>query len=284
MAATTKIYRFRQAMQKVYGPFESLSEQEVRQWHPPENSGGHRGRYLWTDAFGVLNFVTLHKETMDQKYLTLARGLIKTVHDVLGRTRDGKARLPRATDHEPLNGGLRIGKTDEGGPDGDGQYHHYLTIWMFALNRMSIAAKDESYNDQAIALARAIHPRFFINIDSEHSRMVWKIAMDMSKPLVASEGNLDAVDGFVIFSLLAACAKDKQCLANERADYQRVIDRKARHAISQDTLDLGMSLWTAQWGSTHNGSAKRLGNRCLEIFGQLKRSAEISNYIANSLS
>jgi hypothetical protein len=50
---------------------------------------------------------------------------------------------------------------DADGPDGDGQYHHYLTLWMFALNRMSLASGDRRYNDSAIALAKAIHGPFF---------------------------------------------------------------------------------------------------------------------------
>lgn len=134
---------------------------------------------------------------------------------------------------------------DERGLDGDGQYHHYLTIWMFALNHISIASGKLTYNDQAIALAKAIHPHFFIDVNTDAPRMVWKIAVDMSQPLVGSEGNLDAVDGFVVFGLLAAVAQDPQCLATEIADYQRVIDREEWHAISDDMLDLGISLWIA---------------------------------------
>lgn len=57
MSAPTPLDRFKQAMQIVYGPFESLKTDQLAQWHPPENSGGHQGRYLWTDAFGVLKFL-----------------------------------------------------------------------------------------------------------------------------------------------------------------------------------------------------------------------------------
>jgi hypothetical protein len=135
--------------------------------------------------------LTLYKETGEDKYLAFAQSLVRTVHDVQGRTRDGKSRLLGATDENPLGGGLRIGKEEAAGSDGDGQYHHYLTLWMFALNRLSVAAKDPSYNAQAISLAKAIHPHFFVNRSSSHPRMVWKIAMDMSRPLVHSEGNLD---------------------------------------------------------------------------------------------
>ena len=40
----------------------------------------------------------------------LAKNLVRKVHDIQGRTRDGKSRLPGATDENPLGGGLRIGK------------------------------------------------------------------------------------------------------------------------------------------------------------------------------
>lgn len=106
---------------------------------------GQQSRYLWTDAFGVCNFITLARETGDGRYLDQADALIHDVHETLGRERDGKKRLPHATDAEPLKGmhlslslitshcmyitgGLRIGKVHaEGHPDGDGQYFHYLT-------------------------------------------------------------------------------------------------------------------------------------------------------------
>ena len=99
MASTTAhLMRFQQAMESIYGSFSAITDPHA--WTPPPKSGGHRGRYLWTDAFGVINFITLHhehtktsSEDTDNKYLTLARRLIETVHDVLGRTRDGKSRL-----------------------------------------------------------------------------------------------------------------------------------------------------------------------------------------------
>lgn len=91
--------------------------------------------------------------------------------------------------------------------------------------------------------------------------------MDMSRPLVASEDNADALDGYAAFSLLAALAKVPQCPATEIADYQRVIDRKGQHVVSHDMLDLGMSLWLAHWGTASNSSAQQLGTRCIELFG-----------------
>ena len=233
-------------MEQIYGPFDSLPKDKISVWTPPEMSEGHRGRYLWTDGFAVVNFITLSKETSDDKYLGLADRLIQTVHDVLGRTRDGSSRLPNATDEYPLRGGLRIGKHHATGSDADGQYHHYLTIWMFALNRMSIASKKEWYNDQAISLAKAIHPRFMIDRDSSRPRMFWKMSMDLKTPLVFSEGNLDPIDGYVIFNLLQQTA-GSEVLAQEISEYKKILDTKWQRYASDDPLDLGMTLWTAHW-------------------------------------
>lgn len=267
-----KVDRFQQAMESVYGRFWNIRDPE--NWSPPQRSGGHRGRYLWTDAFGVVNLLTMHKEYTiagggcdDTRYLALARRLVETVHDVLGRTRDGRSRLPGATDNHPLGGGLRIGKTDAHGPDCDGQYHHYLTIWMFALNRMAMASGDMDYNRQAVELARAIHPKFFVDRSAARPRMIWKMATDLSAPLVTSEGNLDPIDGFVMFRLLQATALeagDGEVLTEEIADYRRVMDRKGEHFVSSDPLDLGMTLWTAHWFSDRETWASNLATRCFE--------------------
>lgn len=123
MASAKDIQRFKEAMHLVYGPLESVSEESAQIWRPPEQpgAGGHRGRYLWTDAFGILNFITLAKETSTPLYLSLAGRLVETVHAVLGSTRDGRQRLPLSTETEPLKGGLRIGKVKAHGSDCDGQ-------------------------------------------------------------------------------------------------------------------------------------------------------------------
>ncbi|OXV07277.1 hypothetical protein Egran_04957 [Elaphomyces granulatus] len=273
--ATTGKFRlalFEQAMETLYGNLSAVDDPD--RWTPPPNSGGHRGRYLWTDAFGVINFLTLHQELsgtatgkQDTRYLMLARRLVDTVHDVLGRTRDGRALLPGATDENPLGGGLRIGKIDESGPDGDGQYHHYLTIWMFALNRLSLATGEPTYNRQAVALAKAIHPRFFVNRQSTRPQMVWKMAMDLSTALVPSEGNLDPIDGYVVFRLLQALAlenNDGKVLDEEIGDYKRVMERKGEHSVSSDPLDLGMTLWTTHWFAEREDWATRLAGKCIE--------------------
>lgn len=251
MTAISGIGRATAAMKAVYGSFDQLSDDEIARWTPPEHpgAGGHRGRYLWTDAFGVVNFITMARESSSPKYLELAKRLVQAVQDILGRTRDGAARLDGATDDEPLKGGLRIGKASATGDDCDGQYHHYLTIWMFALNRLSIAAKDPKYNDLAIQLAKAIHPQFLVKKLTGGTKMVWKISIDMKDVLVASEGHLDATTGFVIFRLLQETAvnqgRQAKLLQQEIDDYDKIMGRKENIRPSGDLLDLGMGLWIA---------------------------------------
>lgn len=168
------------------------------------------------------------------------------MHSTLGKTRDLSSHLPGASASKPLAGGLRIGKEDATGPDGDGQYHHYLTLWMFALNTLSRLSGEKAYNDQAISLAQAIHPHFVYNRESSRPRMYWKMSMDLKEPLVRSEGNLDPVDGLVVFRLLQRTdGEDSTVLAEEIKDYQRIVDSKWKNYSSSDPLDLGMTLWIA---------------------------------------
>ncbi|KAI9158068.1 hypothetical protein HJFPF1_06056 [Paramyrothecium foliicola] len=286
MVNSDVLVRFTNTMKSVYGPFDALDPSQATAWTPPEDpgAGGHRGRYLWTDAFGIVNFLTLYKETSSPLYLALARQLVETVHDVLGRTRDGAARLAGATDEEPLRGGLRIGKTSATGSDADGQYHHYLTLWMFALNRLSLATSESVYNELAVQLARAIHPRFVFPRPSGSLRMVWKISMDMSSILVPSKGHLDAATGYVVFKLLQNTAAvqtptGEPPLEKEIADYARIMADEGEQTPSGDFLDLGMGLWMCHfceeepWTASFIGEALELAKDMLEPSSRLLRRA-----------
>ena len=258
MEQDDRLRHFTEAMIGVYGFFDDLTEDEAASWDPPHSpgAGGHGGRYLWTDAFAVVNFITLFRETSSPKYLTLAKRLVTTVHDVLGRTRDGSARLPGATDAEPLRGGLRIGKPSATGADGDGQYHHYLTLWMFALNRISLAAEAPVYNALAVQLAQAIHPHFVLRRASGEKHMVWKISTDMQHVLVSSQGHLDAATGYVVCKLLqrGAAAPERDVLAAEVADYEHLMHQGSL-SPSGDSLDLGMGLWISQFAADERWAA-----------------------------
>src|SRR3954447_9786216 len=58
-------------------------------------------RYLWTDAFGVVLYISLYRQLAEERWLHAAEALVADVELVLGRSR-----------------GLRIGEA----PDRDGQY------------------------------------------------------------------------------------------------------------------------------------------------------------------
>lgn len=87
-------------------------------------------------------------------------------------------------------------------PDGDGQYMHYLTKWMVALNRMGVARGDSRYNDLAIQLAKGVHRHFVYAAPGGELHMYWKMSIDLRRPAVFSEGNLDPFDCLATYKLL----------------------------------------------------------------------------------
>jgi len=238
---STRFQTFKKVIDNVYGKYETSG------WKPKAYTD-NKSRYLWTDAYGVCNYITLYNETKDTQYLNAAKALIQDVHNTLGKDRVGRHRLGSSTDEDPLLGGLRIGKIDEEGtPDGDGQYFHYLTKWMFALNRMSIATNDYNYNRLAIQLAASIHPHFVYNRESNRPRMYWKISIDMSKPLTRSEGNLDPYDGYITYRILRDHSPDNSILHQEIKDMEKMVNSKYENYSSDDPLDLGEAVWISHW-------------------------------------
>uniref|UniRef100_A0A915JSW7 Alpha-1,2-Mannosidase n=1 Tax=Romanomermis culicivorax TaxID=13658 RepID=A0A915JSW7_ROMCU len=259
--------RIKRILNKVYGEFSPVA------WKP-KSFKDNKSRYLWTDAYGVVSFLNLFCITKDEAFLNQAKILIKSVHDVLGKTRDGRERLGNATEDHPTLGGLRlckfscykslsqsshvqrmkrkIGKpNDEGSSmDGDGQYYHYLTKWMFALNRMTFVTTDSTYNKWAIELAQSIHPHFVEKSESGMAkRMCWKVSINLSKPLVNSEGGLDPYDGYVTYCILRDTSNDSDTLSSEINDLKNLIDRRYESYSTHDTLDAGEALWLTSWCS-----------------------------------
>ena len=187
-------------------------------------------RYLWTDAFAVCNFLELYRHTGDETYRQLALRLVDQVHRVLGRHREDDPRtgwISGLDEHEgtmhPTKGGLRIGKEmNERRPadpvderlewDRDGQYYHYLTKWMHALNRVSRVTGDATYNRWAIELAKTAHAGFtYVPSFGGPKRMYWKMSIDLSYPLVPSMGHHDPLDGFITYHQLRGTpAKDDE--------------------------------------------------------------------------
>ncbi len=181
-----------------------------------EPAGPHPQRYLWTDAFAVCNYLELFHQTGNIIYRDLALRLVDQVHHTLGRHREDDTRsgwisgLPENEGElHPTLGGLRIGKHHkERGPDEpynerrewdqDGQYFHYLTKWMHALNQVSRVTGDVKYLTWAIELEQTVHAGFtYLPGSGSRKRIYWKMSTDLTRPLVPSMGQHDPLDGFV---------------------------------------------------------------------------------------
>ncbi|MDD1714358.1 MAG: hypothetical protein LUQ61_03750 [Methanoregulaceae archaeon] len=175
-------------------------------------------RYLWTDSFAVCNYLELFRRTGDEAHRDLALRLVGQVHNVLGRHREDDPRsgwISGLDDQEgafhPTIGGLRIGKPrperKQGEPpnermewEQDGQYYHYLTRWMHALNRTGCVTGEPVYTSWAVELARTAHARFvYTPPSSGQKRMYWKMSIALSRPQVASMGLHDPLDGLVSY-------------------------------------------------------------------------------------
>ena len=153
-------------------------------------------------------------EPATNRYLRFARELVDQVHHILGRHRDDDPRRgwisglsEEEGERHPTRGGLRIGKTlNEREPneppdsqlewDRDGQYFHYLTKWMHALYRMGQETGESRYQRWAVELAATAHHAFTCEVyPGGPKRMVWKMSIDLSRPLVSSMGQHDPLDG-----------------------------------------------------------------------------------------
>lgn len=173
-------------------------------------------RYLWTDAFGVVGLLTLHRLLADESRLREAEAVVAEVNRVLGRPR-----------------GYRIGEA----PDRDGQYFHYLAMWLFALWRLSQVRP--SYRTAAIGLVRAIHPAFFV----PGRGVLWKMREDLSGPYPGyGYGALDPFHAAVVYRLI-----DPVGLASEIGDMESLVEATYPDLTVTQDLGLGMMLWQAHF-------------------------------------
>jgi hypothetical protein len=225
-------------------------------------------RYLWTDAFAVCNFLGLYQETGGEEFKDLALQLVDQVHNTLGRHRgdDSRTGWISGLDEEqgrkhPTRGGLRIGKPlQERGPtvpfdeglewDRDGQYYHYLTKWMHALNRVSRVTGDMKYNTWAVALAKTAHARFVSTSRyGGPKKMYWKMSIDLSRPLVPSMGQHDPLDGFVTYNELQATAAKEDEESIEKDLRAEILDTvhlcQGKSWVTDDPLGIGGLLFDA---------------------------------------
>ncbi len=219
-------------------------------------------RYLWTDAFAVCNYLELYRQTGEQTFLQLALNLVDQVHQILGQHRKDSVHSgwlsgldeEQARQH-PAVGGLRIGKRlnerliGEAASESleweqDGQYFHYLTKWMHALNCVSRDTGNFIYNQWALELARVAHAAFtYTPSEGGVKRMYWKMSIDLSRPLVDSMGQHDPLDGLITYQQLEATAKRFNdalpdiCLKTET---EEMVAMCAGHSwATQDPLGIG---------------------------------------------
>ncbi|MGB8330982.1 MAG: hypothetical protein WCE62_12745 [Polyangiales bacterium] len=189
-------------------------------------------RYLWTDAFAVCNFIGLARATGEDRYTSLALRLVDQVHHELGSYRSDDSRTgwisgmsEREGEFHPTRGGLRIGKElrERGVSESfdenlewhrDGQYFHYLTKWMHALDQLARWTGRVQFNEWARELASVAHDAF-VHATRDGRRMVWKMSSDLSRPLVASMGQHDPIDGFITCIQLQMTKSELQPAATE---------------------------------------------------------------------
>ncbi|MBW2212240.1 MAG: hypothetical protein JRG67_14600 [Deltaproteobacteria bacterium] len=223
-------------------------------------------RYLWTDAFAVCNFLGLAQVTGEERYMDLALRLVDQVHHVLGSYRADDSRsgwISGLSEQEgeahPTRGGLRIGKAlpERGVSEPfdeqlewqqDGQYFHYLTKWMHALDQVSRWTRQPHFNGWARELAEVSHDAFTYT-DQSGRRMFWKMSTDLSRPLVPSMGHHDPLDGFITCIQLQATQSTLSSTAtgpslNEAvADFATIIE--GQDWTTADPLGLGGLLMDA---------------------------------------
>ncbi len=210
-------------------------------------------RYLWTDAYAVCNFLGLYRQTNNELYKHFALLLIDQVHATLGRHRRDEPRtgwISGLAEEEgrrhPTKGGLRIGKEmkergleepfDERFEwDRDGQYYHYLTQWMHALDCASRIIGDLTFSKWAIEMAKTAHEKFtYLPSHGGEKRLYWKMSIDLSYPLVSSVGHHDPVDGLITYSELQTTAG-------------RYLERSALQNLSAEIADMALICEGNSW-------------------------------------
>ena len=206
-------------------------------WMRTEGIWPNGQRYLWTDAFGVVLLISLHAASGERRYLDQAEWVVAAVDRVLGRPR-----------------GIRIGEA----PDRDGQYFHYLAMWLYALSILGRHLPD--YRRKGVELVRQIHDCFVV----PNRGIVWKMNEDLSAPYPGyGFGALDAFDGYVSYRLL-----DEKALSREIADMRRLINRSAPDLQITQDLGLGMMLWMSQF-FPDEGWASAQKARCLDMLDRM---------------
>jgi hypothetical protein len=194
-------------------------------------------RYLWTDALGVVLLISLSDELGEDKFLDEAQWVVAEVNRVLGRPR-----------------GIRIGEE----PDRDGQYFHYLAMWLYAL--AVLGRRIPRYRQMGIDLVRQVHDAFLV----PGRGIIWKMKEDLSGPYPGyGLGALDAFDGYVSYRML-----DEVALSHEIDDMRDLVNRSAPDLVITQDLGLGMMLWMTHFFPDEPW-AKLQRRRCLTILERM---------------
>lgn len=198
-------------------------------------------RYLWTDAFGVVLLVSLYAELGQRHFFDQAEQVVADVERVLGRPR-----------------GIRIGEA----PDRDGQYFHYLAMWIYAL--AVLGRYEPGYREKGIELVREIHDVFVV----PGRGVVWKMKEDMSGPYPGCGfGALDAFDGYVSYRCLA-----EDALSREIADMRALMAASAADLVVTQDLGIGMMLWMTHFFPDEDWAVLQRG-RCLQVLERMWQPA-----------
>jgi hypothetical protein len=239
--------------------------------HTRADAGQPARRYLWTDAFAVCVYLGLARATGNRDWRVRALALVDEVHHTLGRYRADDDRhgwisgLGEAEgEAHPTAGGLRIGKSlPERAPgeplderrewDRDGQYFHYLTRWMHALDQVARTTREARYNQWARELDATAF-RAFTYMPTPPlpmRRMHWKMSIDLSRPLVASMGQHDPLDGYLttlqLRATAALLAQSQPDLKEEIREYAAMVRRG--NWATDDPLGIGgllVDAWRVQ--------------------------------------
>jgi hypothetical protein len=196
-------------------------------------------RYLWTDAFGVILLASLYEELGQEEHLSEAAWVVVEVDRVLGRPR-----------------GIRIGEE----PDRDGQYFHYLAMWLYAL--AVLARYDPAYRKRGIELVRQIHRAFLV----PGRGVMWKMKEDLSGPYPGyGLGALDAFDGYISYRML-----DETELRDEIAAMRSLIEGTAVDLVITQDLGLGMMLWMTHFFPAEEWAVLQR-SRCIGMLDRMWR-------------
>jgi hypothetical protein len=251
-------------LNSVYGPVDSPTFPLPM---PEEEAGacadGDQRRYLWTDAFGVLAYVSIAdfyesegNYTESEKYRQAANILVDVVHKCLGSPRSGDkcdAMIPDASSPTGFVG-LRIGKVlsreeTDPGMIYDGMYFHYIDKWLLALARSNRI-------EEGIKIAKGCFP-FFFDAGPDGSGpsggIRWKLSINASPPraLKRAYASDDTLNALIVFSILEAnrvnLSNDTPSLKNEIELLQRSLIGYSPRASSYDPLGWGLEVMFDQF-------------------------------------